>query len=84
MTVHGPNHVVLGVDETGAIHHWARADQFIYVVDSGGLEGRYALHGRRVNEWVLFVAERRGWRNCNYGKSGGAAIADAISFGGAD
>lgn len=51
----------IGTDETGATHHFASAEQTVYVVADGEIGHVERLDGRPLTDWTAFVAERRGW-----------------------
>jgi len=62
------SHIVLGTDGFGMIHHFDAAREAVHVVDAD--EGRThvePVEGRPVEDWMAFVADKRGWRRKQYG-----------------
>lgn len=51
----------VGRDATGARHRHDPRDDTLYVVTDDGVEHTEDLDGRSLDEWVAFVADRRGW-----------------------
>ncbi|EJN57562.1 hypothetical protein [Halogranum rubrum] len=51
----------LGVDVTGATHHYYRPADAVVVFDGRTLDHYQPLDGRLLREWQAFVAEDRGW-----------------------
>ena len=61
-------HVPLGVDGFGMHHHYAAVSETVHVVDPD--EGRThteSVAGRPVEDWMAYVADKRGWRRKEYG-----------------
>ncbi|SDN14912.1 hypothetical protein SAMN04487949_3494 [Halogranum gelatinilyticum] len=51
----------LGVDATGATHHYYRPADAVVVFDGRALDHYQQLEGRPLVEWRQFVAQERGW-----------------------
>jgi hypothetical protein len=59
----GPKHNHLGTDGAGDHHYWNRVTGVVMVVtDDGERTQRYTVD--EVNNWVRYVADRRGWGDC--------------------
>jgi len=56
----------IGVDAEGLVHHCAsKFARRVYLVDgTGEVVDDYHMDSRSRAEWVAFVRERRGWRDC--------------------
>jgi len=56
-------HVVMGVDDTGAVHHYHTPTETVHVVDSDeGRQHREDISDPRDDtRWVAYVGQQRGW-----------------------
>jgi hypothetical protein len=55
------NSAEVGVDREGLHHHYWRGADAIVVYDDSGVDRVEYLDGRRIEEWVKFVDQERGW-----------------------
>ena len=63
-----PRYVSLGVDADGSHHVYRTVDESIHVVHcERGREHVEHIARRPVDEWMVFVDERRGWDERHYG-----------------
>jgi hypothetical protein len=56
-----PTYIWLGTDNAGADHVYRTSDETIHVIDGTRRSHREQLGGRRVEEWLDYVAHERGW-----------------------
>ncbi len=61
------SHIVLGTDGFGMTHHFDAAREVVHVVDDEGRTHVEPVEGRPVEDWMAFVADKRGWRRKQYG-----------------
>ncbi len=73
-----PDTIVLGVDDFGCQHVYRTATETIHVVEDGERVHVEHLGNRHADEWMAFVADRRGWSERNYGGGINGAITRAI------
>jgi hypothetical protein len=74
-----PTYVPLGVDAEGRHHVYRTTNETVHVVGRDcGREHVEPIGRRPVDEWMTFVAERRGWDRRDYGQGLGAAVARAL------
>lgn len=63
-----PPTVFLGVDSAGAHHVYRTRTETVHVVHPDrGRTHTERLRGRHADEWMAFVADRRGWARRDYG-----------------
>jgi len=73
----GPRHNDLGTDADGDHHYWNRATGMVMVItDDGVRTQRYTVD--EVNNWVRYVADRRGWTDLRYVDLRGFTPGEAI------
>lgn len=51
----------VGTDADGYDHHYYRPADAVVVYDEGGVSHYKYLDGRKLDDWIAFVRERRGW-----------------------
>jgi hypothetical protein len=57
---------LVGIDTDDATHLFDWYEDEVYVVVDGEIEHVEALAAGQLSEWVEFVRERRGWKQCRY------------------
>lgn len=73
-----PHYIPVGTDGEGAHHCYNTRREEIVVVRDGRREHAQALDGRPVEDWIEYVADRRGWETQYLFQSAGAAWAAAL------
>lgn len=74
-----PTYVPLGTDSEGRHHVYRTDDETVHVVDpDGGRTRRESLGTRPVDDWMDFVAYRRGWARRQYGRDRIADISEGL------
>jgi hypothetical protein len=55
-------HIVMGIDDTGAVHHYHAPTETVHVVTDSGREHTEAI-GDPCDDtrWIAYVQDRRGW-----------------------
>jgi len=76
----------LGIDGAGEVHYFSPRAAWVWVVDADGglltITHEADLSGRQVHEWLDHVRGERGtWRACNYDRSLGEGLANALKRG---
>jgi len=56
-----PTYIWLGKDNAGADHVYRTSDETIHVIDGTRRSHREPLGDRRVEEWLDYVDQQRGW-----------------------
>jgi len=63
-----PTTVELGEDQRGADHIYRPRDELIHVIAADGTREHVEdMRGRSVDDWMAYVADRRGWEVKQYG-----------------
>jgi len=74
-----PKYLALGTDGEGASHTYRTTDRTVIVVADGGREIQRALDAETdVDDWMDFVAARRGWERKQYGVGLVEMLVDAL------
>jgi len=77
------NRIFIGVDATGAEHHYLTEKEAVVVVSPDGTRAhRQPLdESNPIEQWVTFVGDKRGWRDQRLYQSFGDAVADSVEAG---
>lgn len=75
-----PKYIFLGIDEIGGSHVYRTVDETIFALDkTGRVQHRFDVSTRRVDSYVKFVENKRGWLDCKYAVDGmGGIIAESL------
>jgi len=74
------DHMVLGIDGVGHVHHYDARAERVHVVSDAGRELTERVGD--VDDWMAFVAERRGWQTREYGVGLDTILARALEGSG--
>lgn len=70
-----PAHIVLGVDDDGATHHYRTTDETIHVIGrDGGREHVERLGHQSVDAWMQYVERKCGWSTQQYYRDTGNMV----------
>ena len=74
-----PKYINLGTDGDGATHTYRTTDETVHAVAADGTrEHVEQLAGASVDDWMAFVADKRGWADRQYGVGLVEILADAM------
>jgi hypothetical protein len=72
---------LVGVDTDDATHLFDWYEDEVYVVVDGEIEHVEELAAGQLSEWVAFVRERRGWKQCRYVDGAFTDLAETVLGG---
>ena len=69
----------LGVDGEDSTHYYSRiADAVAVQTPNGTVERRESLEDRKLATWIVYVDDKRGWRDLNYAESFADILLEAL------
>lgn len=74
------DHMVLGIDGVGHVHHYDACAERVHVVSDAGRELNERVAD--ADDWMAFVAARRGWQTREYGVGLDTMLARALEGSG--
>jgi len=71
-------YIPIGVDTKGGHHVYRTTDETVFAIEGGRVTQRYDVSERSVNDWIDYVADRRGWESQELYKTAADALGGAL------
>jgi len=71
-------YIPIGVDTKGGHHVYRTTDETVFAIEGGRVTQRYDVSERSVNDWIDYVADRRGWESQELHKTAADALGGAL------